>query len=197
QQEREALIAARLLIVQGRIGMALDLLDSWQRNACAGKRARSELEIMIVKAQAYFVDRRLSEAKSSLTSALTVAQNLGYTRLVLQEGKDMMTLLKEISPGENKALSAYLRGLLSAFATEQARNEAAVRLALMPFEDRLSPHEQRVFRLIAEGLSNPEIADELTVSLNTVKTQVKSIYRKLNLRSRKHARDTARGLYLL
>jgi len=61
----------------------------------------------------------------------------------------------------------------------------------------LSPQEQRVLRLLAAGRSNPEIAQELVVSVNTVKTQVQSIYRKLNVNSRWEAREAARHLKLL
>jgi LuxR family maltose regulon positive regulatory protein len=61
----------------------------------------------------------------------------------------------------------------------------------------LSQRERKVLRLLAAGLSNPEIADELVVSLNTVKTQVSSIYRKLNVTNRKEAIAAARSENLL
>ncbi len=61
----------------------------------------------------------------------------------------------------------------------------------------LSAHEQRVLRLLAAGMSNPDIARELVVSVNTVKTQLQSIYRKLNVNSRAEARAAARRLNLL
>jgi LuxR family maltose regulon positive regulatory protein len=48
-----------------------------------------------------------------------------------------------------------------------------------------------VLRLLAAGYSNPEIAEALVVSINTVKTQVHSIYQKLNVKSRKEARAVA------
>ena len=54
-----------------------------------------------------------------------------------------------------------------------------------------------MLRLLAAGLSNPEIAAELVVSRNTVKTQVSSIYHKLNVSSRKEALATARFWKLL
>jgi LuxR family maltose regulon positive regulatory protein len=62
--------------------------------------------------------------------------------------------------------------------------------------DPLSPQEIRVLRLLAAGLSNGEIASELVVSINTVKTHVKSIYRKLNIRSREEARIAVKELRL-
>ena len=59
----------------------------------------------------------------------------------------------------------------------------------------LSPQERRVLGLLVAGRTNPEIARELVVSLNTVKTQVKSIYRKLNISSRHEASEVARRLF--
>jgi DNA-binding NarL/FixJ family response regulator len=53
--------------------------------------------------------------------------------------------------------------------------------------DELTTREQEVFRLIANGLSNPEIAQELYISDTTVKTHVTHILQKLNLRDRVQA----------
>ncbi len=53
--------------------------------------------------------------------------------------------------------------------------------------DALTPTEWRILRLLGKGLSNAEIARELTVSLNTLRTHLKSIYRKLNLPNRSAA----------
>jgi LuxR family maltose regulon positive regulatory protein len=63
--------------------------------------------------------------------------------------------------------------------------------------EALSQQELRVLRLLVAGLSNADIAQELVVSNNTVKTHVKSIYRKLNVKSRDEARELARELKLL
>ena len=60
----------------------------------------------------------------------------------------------------------------------------------------LSSQEQRVLRLLVAGMSNPEIARELVVSTNTIKTQIQSIYRKLNVSNRDEARQAARELNL-
>jgi DNA-binding NarL/FixJ family response regulator len=53
--------------------------------------------------------------------------------------------------------------------------------------DELTTREQEVFRLIANGLSNPEIAQELHISEATVKTHITHILQKLNLRDRVQA----------
>jgi LuxR family transcriptional regulator, maltose regulon positive regulatory protein len=70
-------------------------------------------------------------------------------------------------------------------------------LVVSVIHEPLSIQEQRVLRLLATGCSNPEIANELVVSVNTVKTHVQHIYRKLNLENRVAASEAARLLNLL
>jgi ATP/maltotriose-dependent transcriptional regulator MalT len=60
----------------------------------------------------------------------------------------------------------------------------------------LSRQEQRVLHLLVAELSYPEIARELVVSINTVKTHVKSIYRKLDVHSRREVRAVVQHLHL-
>jgi LuxR family maltose regulon positive regulatory protein len=97
-------------------------------------------------------------------------------------------------------LRAYIYRLLAAFSNDQARGAAKPAIGqarpAAPFEP-LSPQERRVLRLLAAGLSNPEIARELVVSTNTIKTQLQSIYRKLNVTSRAEAGEVARELKLV
>jgi len=52
-------------------------------------------------------------------------------------------------------------------------------------------------RLLVAGRSNPEIANALVISLNTVKTHVQSLYRKLDIHNRVEASEMARRLSLL
>ncbi|MEZ4732788.1 MAG: response regulator transcription factor [Caldilineaceae bacterium] len=53
--------------------------------------------------------------------------------------------------------------------------------------DELTPREREVLDLLARGLSNQEIADELFIEVGTVKNHVHSIFRKLDIRERQHA----------
>ena len=61
----------------------------------------------------------------------------------------------------------------------------------------LSPRERAVLRYLPTMMSNQEIAAELFVSVNTVKTHLKSIYRKLDVQDRREAVRRARMLHLL
>ena len=53
--------------------------------------------------------------------------------------------------------------------------------------EQLTPRELEVLRLVARGMTNPQIAELLTVSLLTVKSHVRSIYNKLGFTSRSEA----------
>ena len=61
----------------------------------------------------------------------------------------------------------------------------------------LSQRELEVLRLIAAGLSNREIAEELVVAISTVKTHIRNIYGKLDVSSRTQALVKARELKLI
>ncbi len=198
QEEREALLLARLRIAQGAGDAALQILADWQAEVHEQGRFGSELEIIILQALAHAAEKRLPQAKERLLQALTLAQPEGYRRLFLDEGEPLAALLRTtLSEMRDAPQAASMRGLLLAFAQGRAGRDAASSSAAAPLIEPLSPQEQRVLRLLSAGRSNPEIASELIVSINTVKTQVQSIYRKLNVSSRREARDAARQLQLL
>src|ERR1700730_3367207 len=197
QQEREALIIARLRIAQGEAEAALHLLDHWLGEARAQGRSRSEIEILVLKALAYYsTNKHLLQAKQTLLQALTLARPEGYQRLFLDEGHEMVTALRAVLPDvREEPLAAYVRALLYAFAHQSSEQRVSPSSSTFAqLYEPLSPQEQRVLRLLVAGRSNPEIAQELVVSVNTVKTQVQSIYRKLNVKSRWEAREGASHL---
>jgi len=88
----------------------------------------------------------------------------------------------------------YAGRLLAAFPGAKAGPAGVASPA--PFGD-LSPREVEVLRLVADGLSNKEIARQLCISLRTVKYHTTSIYTKLNVGSRTQAIARARELGLL
>ena len=92
-----------------------------------------------------------------------------------------------IAAGDALLAPNVTRRLISEFARQRPGPAAAI----IPRLDELTPRETEVLRLLAEGLSNPEIAARLVVTEETVKTHVSRVLRKLGLRDRTQAVITA------
>jgi DNA-binding NarL/FixJ family response regulator len=91
--------------------------------------------------------------------------------------------VRVIAAGEALLAPTITRRLISEFASLRRKPAAPSTAALA----ELTPRETQVLRLVAEGLSNPEIAARLTVSEETVKTHVSRVLSKLGLRDRTQA----------
>jgi len=196
QQEQEAFILAQLRIAEGRADEALEILSGWEADAAENGRLRSQVEAACLEALAYYANHDPDSAAKMLIKALAIAQEKDFTRLVLDLGGSMAELLQAMIPRlSRRSLVLYATTLLHSFSPEVFAQPSSADSDLLV--EPLSPQEQRVLRLLAAGMSNPEIARELFVSLNTIKTQVKSIFRKLNVSSRSEASQVARDLNLL
>jgi len=195
--EREALLNTRLLMAQNELDDVPGLLSQWQADAHSAGRVRSEMKILILQALTYASRDSVVQARRLLERAIVLAQGEGYQRLFLDEGAPLATLLRDTLPhiGE-QAHIVYARVLLVAFAEQDANRLTGAHAAEPILIKPLSDQERRVLRLLAAGLSNPEIAEQLVVSVNTIKTQVRSIYEKLNVTNREQAADVAQRLRL-
>ncbi|HEX7733302.1 MAG TPA: LuxR C-terminal-related transcriptional regulator [Ktedonobacteraceae bacterium] len=195
QREQEKLLAARLLATQGREEEAMALLTTTLQSAHQQGRVHDEIEALLLTALTRF-GKQQSRACSAIRAALDLACSAGYTRLFLDEGESVAELLRAFPLlDEKRHLATYARALLLAFSPahgEQSAHASAGATLLPPTIEPLSPQEERVLHLLADGYSNQEIARELVVSTNTVKTQVQSVYRKLNVHSRQEVRQLIR-----
>ena len=204
QKEREAFTLARLKIAEDKAMEALAILKDRATDAAKNGRVRSQITAWCLEALAHYANSDLMQATKTLDEALAIGQAKGFRRIFLDEGRRMAALLQAILPSlPNWSLSRFATTLLRSFSPEATAHLTATssRLALSGVEgvpiEALSQQELRVLRLLVAGLSNADIAQELVVSINTIKTHVKSIYRKLNVSSRDEAREMARELRLL
>jgi DNA-binding NarL/FixJ family response regulator len=95
--------------------------------------------------------------------------------------------VRVIAAGEALLAPTVTRRLISEFARQRPTPGAPPTAALAT----LTPRERQVLLLVAEGLSNPEIAARLVVTEETVKTHVSRVLNKLGLRDRTQAVVTA------
>lgn len=196
QKEREAFTLARLRIAEDKAIEALEILKDRATDAAENGRVRSQITASCLEALAHYANSDLTQATKSLREALTIGQAKEFRRVFLDEGTRMAALLQAILPTlPNRSLSLYVTTLLHSFSPETTAYLAATS-STVPIE-ALSQQELRVLRLLVAGLSNADIAQELVLSINTIKTHVKSIYRKLNAKSRGEAREVARELKLV
>jgi LuxR family transcriptional regulator, maltose regulon positive regulatory protein len=129
-------------------------------------------------------------ALSQLEDALLAAAPLGMRRPFLVEAAELRDLLgARIEAGTTVA--AFAVDPLRRMSTQGSSQPPAVLVA--PLTDR----EQHVLRYLASTLSNTEIAAELYLSVNTVKTHQRMIYRKLGADGRRDAIRRAKELRLL
>jgi LuxR family maltose regulon positive regulatory protein len=164
-------------------------LERLLRAAEDGGRTGSLIEILVVLALARQL-RRDPAALPTLERALVLAEPEGYVRVFVDEGPVMIALLKAVAK-QGKA-SPYVRRLIAAAGSKPAG--LPVRQGLI---EPLSERELDVLRLLVGDLGGPDIARELIVSLNTVRTHTKSIYTKLGVNSRRAAVRRAEELDLL
>jgi LuxR family maltose regulon positive regulatory protein len=203
-REYEHITLARVLIARYRrdraesaIREAVGLLERLLQAAEAGERAGSAIEILAQLALAHAAQGDVSAALVPLSRALRLAEEGGYVRLFVDEGAPMAHLLREaaahrITPGYTATLLAACE---AGAGTGQPRLPTAP--SPQPLAEPLTEREREVLRLLETELSGPQIARELTVGLSTVRTYTKSIYRKLNVNSRRAAVKRASELDLL
>jgi LuxR family maltose regulon positive regulatory protein len=187
----EAVALARLQLAEGdpagsaaTVGLCLD------GTAPAG--------FLMVPAEAWLVDAVASDAladhdraATSLERALSLAEHGGLRRSFLDAGAPARSLLARYRQRVPTSWS-YLDELLQASA-EAAR----VTVAAPKLIEHLTEREHTVLRYLPSLMTYEEIASDLYVSLNTVKTHAYGIFRKLGVTGRREAVRSARELHLL
>jgi len=198
-----SIVSARILLAQGRLDEATSLLQGALKVAQAGGRTTSEIEILTLQALALQAENDTDQAIATLERALALAEPGGFICTFVDEGLPMARLLYEAL--ERRITPDYTRRLLAAFPlnrSEQAA-ESGKKTPSMAQDPRLdlveplSGREVEVLELIAEGLTNQEVASRLFLSLHTIKAHTRNIYGKLQVHNRTEAVARGRALGVL
>lgn len=175
---------ARLALCLGAAEDALSLTEHQQGDATDGS-PRGSVEYALVRACALARLRRRGEAAAELEHALLVARGHDLIRPFLLVPNDALAQIVEWAP--------HLDALI--WWGDLARFNA--RLSPRPSVVELSPSEHKALALLAEGMPLAAAARRMFVSANTIKSQLRSAYRKLGAHNREEAVMRARELLLL
>ena len=194
-QKYEQIVLARLFIARGQPARALDLLESLLSLAREQDRVDLIIEVQILRALAWQMEGDDKQALDALTEALSLAQPGGWVRTFLDEGSALAGLLRRAA--SQGVQPTYTASLLAALEASESLEGEPEPHPTQPLAEPLSEREMDVLRLLSSGLSNPEIAEELTIAVSTVRSHCKSIYGKLNVHKRWDAVHRAQELGLL
>jgi LuxR family maltose regulon positive regulatory protein len=191
-------VLARILIAQSRLEEATRVLARLIEASEAGGRTAASIEVMILQALTYQAKGEMDRAITSLGEALTLAEPEGFVLIFVDEGPPMARLIR-LALHNGEFPQDYVRRLLESFSSAESAKAGLPSAQADPYGliEPLSERELEVLSLIAEGLTNREIAERLFLSLNTVKVHTRNIYGKLGVNSRTQAAARARALEIL
>ncbi len=196
-EEFEHITVARVLLAEFRavrstpsVVDAIRLLERVSVEATAGGRNGDLMQVLVLLALAEDARGDRSAAVAHLERAIALAEPEGYVRLFLDASPWIQPLLDAVAAKGPSA--AYIHHIVSA-----STRRPEPRMALQPLIDPLSVRELDVLRLLASELTGPQIARELMISVNTMRTHTKSIYSKLGVNTRRAAVRRAEELNLL
>ena len=205
-REPEYLVLARVLLAQDRPAPAFALLERLHAAAAAQGRAGSLIEIGALRALALAASGDQDAAVGALAQALTLACPQGYVRVFADEGPPMAALLGRLVAAQQEGQAAArgvplgcLARVLRAFGDKKAAPRAGqdAAAAVPGLVDQLTAREREILALLAAGAPNPRIAEQLVLSLDTVKKHVSHLLGKLGAANRTEAVTRARQLGLI
>jgi LuxR family maltose regulon positive regulatory protein len=200
--QSENTVLGRLMLARGDLDRAECLLGDLRQRGAGMNHQRQMIYDQIYLALLYEARESRQKAVQALNRALALAEPEGYIQVFLDEGEALAALLDRAArQGDHKAFARRLTTLMTTPLGHQ-RMGRGHRLTNHPPEyigDRsgLSQREQEVLRLMADGLSNKEIAQRLYISLRTVKYHTTNIFTKLNVANRTQAAARAKAELLL
>ena len=184
---RESLVITVLHLKQGNFARALERID-WQLEVFQQQgRAVTQVELLLLQSEALFALGEEGKALEVFEKALEIGEQAGYLRTFLDQGQPVRVLLGKMPSTE------YIESLLVAFEGPLPQRKEKPQ----PLIDPLSERELEVLRLLPTNLTTPEMAEELFIGVNTVRSHIKSIYGKLGVHKRSEAVISSKDLGLL
>ena len=182
---------------QAMLNQAVGLLDRLQEAAGRAGWVHEKIQILILRALAENALGREDAALGIMLQALALAEPGGFVRIFVDEGEAMRLLIEKKLRDRDHPLGGYADKLLAAFTQPLAAPKLAINHQKPDMIESLSKRELEVLKLLGSELSGPEIAQQLVVSLNTLRTHTKNIFNKLGVNDRRAAIRRAEELDLI
>lgn len=157
-----------------------ELSALWQAGL-AQEHLPERLEILLLQALAWEQEKQEAQVIAHLSQALALCSNQAFAG-IWSEHSTTLTLLKKYQGQFSAQAQALIQRLWPGHFGTEAPTES------------LSLREIELLQLIEQGLSNQALAERLVVSLNTIKTHLKNVFRKLGVSSRTQALAKARQM---
>lgn len=185
------LAQAGVLLALARPAIALSLIESVAEQMQENGRHGLWLSTTMLRCRAQQQLGERENALLSLEQALSTAEPSGYVRLFVDGGQPMAELLQ--TAVQQNIQPNYAAALLAFFPDAEAPIPRPLQSTIEP----LSPREIEVLQLIAQGLTNREIAHKLVIAPSTAKRHTANIYNKLGVSNRAEATAKAYELGLI
>ena len=185
-------LRAKLALADGNVEAARAATEAGIRLVGPKSCYSAWIELWLLDGLARRELRQRAEARASLEQALALAAPDHYRRVFLGVGPAARVALVELVR-EGTAYRSFVAELIAAFDQRAPQVSLTQPQLLEPLSDR----EKAILRYLPTMMSNVEIAAELYLSINTVKTHLRHVYRKLGVSRRRDAVERARQLSLL
>jgi LuxR family maltose regulon positive regulatory protein len=187
----------RAYILLGETQKAAAALKTLKALALAYDRPQDAMEADVLLCVAEWAAGQKKQARARLQDTLAQMSRHGFVRVLADEGKAALPVLSAVLKTlktEKGAPDAYYRFAREVWraAGERAKHLPGILCSRAAKSARLSRQQARVLALLAKGLKNAQIAGEMGVSLNTVRTHTKLAYQKLEVNNAADAVAKAR-----
>jgi len=188
---RESVVLARLFTANGDYERASQLIERLVPAFETLGNLDTVIELMLLKVKTLLGLGDEEQAEDVMKRTISIARDTGFKRIFLDAGQPVRDLLHK--PGIQRLAPDYVGGLLPRSGQPQPREK--LRSQALP--EALSERELEVLRYLRTNLTTPEIADEMVIGVNTVRTHIKNIYSKLNVHKRFEAVERGKELKLI
>jgi LuxR family transcriptional regulator, maltose regulon positive regulatory protein len=190
---------ALLCSVENRPSEAIAILRTLRQEAEAASDHYRALRFSMMLSEALLAGDERVESERLFSKSLSIAAAAGLYQSILDGGPEIGVLLHgfqagALRDGVSTELTPYVERLIAGWR-ERYRSEVAAEALSEPVE-ALSPRERNILERIGQGRSNKDIARDLGIAPETVKSHIKNIFIKLGVEKRAHAVSRAQRLGL-